>query len=194
MAGLATSSRRHRQEAVDSSAGRAGTALVTGASSGIGAVFARQLAARGYDLILVARREKRLAALATELEQRHPIAVQVVAADLSDPTGIGRVERHIAELAAIDILVNCAGFGAAGTFVEVGLTRQLNMIQVHVVASVRLSRAVIPGMIARGSGAIINVSSLTALMPGAINSTYSATKAYLLSFSESNDTSYMSMV
>lgn len=162
-----------------------GTALITGASSGIGAAYARQLASRGYDLILVARREGRLTALAAELQQRHPIDVEILVADLSNPADLGRVEARIAKLEALHMLINSAGFSVGGKFVEFDLSRQLAMIQLHVVANVRLSRAVLPGMIARGSGVIINVSSLSALMPESVNATYAATKSYLLTFSES---------
>jgi short-subunit dehydrogenase len=161
------------------------TALITGASSGIGAAYARQLASRGYDLILVARREERLKALATELQQRYLIDVEVLVADLSNPTDVGRVQTRIAKLRTLGMLINNAGFGVGGRFAEFDLSRQIAMIQLHIVASIRLSRAVLPGMISRGKGIIINVSSLTALMPESVNATYAATKAYILTFSES---------
>jgi len=161
------------------------TALITGASSGIGAAFARRLAAEGYDLILVARREERLAALAGELGA-HPggVVAQPLAADLSDPAGLERVEKCIAALETVDLLVNGAGFAARGNFVEVDPLRQLEMIQLHVVASVRLARTALPGMIRRGRGGIINVASLAAFIPLPGDATYSATKAYLVSFTQ----------
>ena len=159
------------------------TALITGASSGIGATFARRLAARGHNLILVARREERLRALAAELEQQHRITAEVLVADLSAPDGLERVENRIAELDSLDMLINNAGFGALDKFAEIDVRKALAMIQVHVVAPVRLTRATLPGMIARGRGAIINVSSLAAFFPMRGNTTYCATKAYLNAFS-----------
>ena len=162
----------------------AGTALITGASSGIGAAFARQVASRGYDLILVARRLKRLAALAAEVRQRHGVGVSVVVADLSRPADIERLERQIAEIQRLGLLINNAGFGTVGYFGEIDLAKQLEMIHVHLVANVRLTRAVLPGMISAGRGAIINVSSPAAFIPTPGNATYSGTKAFLSAFSE----------
>lgn len=158
-------------------------ALITGASSGLGAVFAQQLAAQGYDLVLVARREERLAALAAELEERHAVSVQVLVADLSTSDGVERVEERIAGLQTLDLLVNNAGFGFPGKFAETGIARHLDMIHIHVTASVRLCRAALPGMIARRRGRIINVASLSAFIPAG-HVTYTATKAYLVAFSE----------
>jgi short-subunit dehydrogenase len=160
------------------------TAAITGASSGIGAAFARQLAPLGFNLVLVARREDRLSALATELQAHYPIKAEVLAADLADATDIKRVQSHLAELDNLDILINNAGFGAPGSFAEAEPDPQLNMIQVHVIASVHLTRAALPGMIARGQGAIINVSSIAGLVPIPGSATYSSTKAYLVFFSE----------
>jgi short-subunit dehydrogenase len=159
------------------------TALITGASSGIGATFARQLAAQGYDLVLVARRKERLAELAAELEDQHTVSAQILVADLSTADGIEQVANRIAELDSLDILVNNAGFGIVGKFAESDLTRHLDMIHVHVVASVCLCRAALPGMIACRRGNIINVSSISAFIPAG-NVTYTSTKAYLVAFSE----------
>jgi short-subunit dehydrogenase len=161
-----------------------GTAIVTGASSGLGAAFARALAARGHDLLLVARREERLRAVTAELAGRVDVAAEALVADLSREVDLARVEARIAQLDRIDLLVNNAGFGTWGTFAAVELARHLAMIQVHVVASVRLTHAVLPRMLARGRGGIINVSSIGAFLPGPDNVTYGATKAYLLAFSE----------
>jgi short-subunit dehydrogenase len=161
-----------------------GTALITGGSSGIGAAFARQLAAAGYNLILVARREERLATLAHELAERYPISAEVLVADLSKSADIERVETRIGQLQDLDILINNAGFGSTGDFVEVDVATHVDMISVHVVTSVRLSRAALPGMIARRHGAIINVASVAAFLPLPESATYSATKAYLTIFSE----------
>jgi hypothetical protein len=159
-------------------------ALITGASSGIGAAFARRLAADGYDLVLVARREERLAVLADELGARHGVVVQSLAADLSDPTGVGRLERRVQSLDELDLLINNAGFGARGYFAEADLCEQLKMIQLHVLASVRLTRAALPQMIRRDRGGIINVASLAAFIALPGDATYGATKAYLVSFSQ----------
>lgn len=160
------------------------TALITGASSGIGAEFARQLAGRGYDLILVARRQDRLTALADELSGRHGIAAEPLTADLADPAGIAQVAAYIAGLPRLDLLVNNAGFGIGGAFAAADVAGQAEMLNLHMVAPMRLSHAALPGMIARRSGGIINVASLAAFMalPGNIN--YCATKGYLVSFSQ----------
>jgi AhpD family alkylhydroperoxidase len=160
------------------------TALITGASSGIGASYARQLAREGYNLILVARREARLQALAEELARQYHVQAEVLVADLADPADVARVETRIAEIDNLDFLVNNAGFGTAGTFVKNEIASQDAMIRVHVTASVRLTRAALPGMLARHCGAIVNVASFVAFFPVTGSVTYSATKAYLKSFSE----------
>jgi short-subunit dehydrogenase len=159
-------------------------ALITGASSGLGAVFARQLAAQGYDLVLVARREERLAALAAELEQHYPISAELLVADLARPADVARVESRIAEIEGLDVLVNNAGFGTTGRFAEVDPAKTMDMIQVHVTTSVRLCRAALPGMLARRQGALINVASVAAFTPVPGNATYAATKGYLVTFSK----------
>jgi len=161
------------------------TALVTGASSGIGAAFARQLAAQGYQLILVARRKERLATLVSQLKQQYHILAEPLVADLSDAAAVEHVEKRIAELHSLEMLINNAGFGTWDKFAESDLCPQLQMIQVHIIATMRLCRAALPGMIARGSGSIINVSSIGAFLPARRNVTYNATKAYLVFFSES---------
>ncbi len=159
-------------------------ALVTGASSGIGAEFARQLAAAGYDLILVARREARLKALAATLSQEHNVHVEWLTADLATEAGISALAAHIAALPRLDLLVNNAGFGTGGAFAEADVAEQAAMLNLHMMAPMRLSRAALPGMIARRSGGIINVASLAGFMalPGSAN--YCATKAYLATFSQ----------
>ncbi len=159
------------------------TALITGASSGIGAAFARALAAQGFDLILVGRREKRLAVLAAEL--RRSVRADFLVADLSTSDGVERLERSIRQTADLELLVNNAGFGTMGPFADIDLATQLDMLHVHLVATMRLCHAALPGLIARNRGAIINVASIGAFMPGAGNVTYNATKAFLVSFSES---------
>ena len=161
-----------------------GTALITGASSGIGAAFSRRLAASGYDLILVARREERLTALARELEQHYPIQVEVLTADLASREDVESVERRVAQLDNLAFLINSAGFGTSGRFASSDLTKQIQMIEVHVLASVRLSRAALPAMIARQAGTIINLSSVVSFVPVPGNVTYCATKTYLNVFSQ----------
>lgn len=167
--------------------GQRKTALITGASSGIGEAFARALAPRGYDLVLVARREERLADLAGRLRKDHGIEAEALPADLADADQVRRVEERIEELAGLELLVNNAGFGREGKIAEVDLGGQVEMIHVHVVATVRLTGAALRGMVERKRGAVINVSSLAGFMsvPGA--STYCSTKAYLNVFSETVD-------
>ncbi len=160
-----------------------GTALITGASAGLGVEFARQLAERGYDLLITARRVERLQALAAELTARFPIRVDVLQADLADEQGIQRTEEAIRKLNDLTVLVNNAGFGIDGSFVDAPLEKHLSMIQVHINASVRLARAALEVMLPNKRGAIINVASMAAFLP-IRNSTYSATKAYLVNFSE----------
>ncbi|NJN65970.1 MAG: SDR family oxidoreductase [Chloroflexaceae bacterium] len=162
---------------------RPGTALITGASSGIGAAFARRLATERYDLILVARREDRLSDLAARLRQQHGVTVEVLVADLANPADVTRVEQCLAACDTLSLLVNNAGFGTSGYFADIDLQRQLDMIHVHVVASVRLTHTALPGMRNRQRGAIINVSSVAASIPGPEMVTYSATKNYLNTFS-----------
>jgi short-subunit dehydrogenase len=160
-------------------------ALITGASSGMGAEFARQLAARGYDLVLVARRQERLAALGAELQQRHSTSAEVMPADLSKMADIERVAARIVEGGPLNLLVNNAGFGTGGLFARAEIGRQLDMIAVHITAPVRLTRAALPGMIARRRGAVVNVASIVAFMPALrANVSYTASKTYLVRFSE----------
>jgi len=160
------------------------TALVTGASSGIGAAYARRLAASGYDLILVARREARLQALAEEVHREYAVQAEVLAADLSTEAGVARVEARLNGGAAIDFLVNSAGYDVYGNFAEIPIEQILGLIQVQTLAAVRFCRAVLPGMIERRHGAIVNVSSISAFTPKPKDTTYGATKAYLAQFSE----------
>jgi uncharacterized protein len=156
-------------------------ALVTGASSGIGETFARRLAAQGTALVLVARREDRLEALAKELD----VAVEVLPADLADPDDLRRVEERVASIAdPIELLVNNAGFGTTGPFHTLDAAREEEEIRVNVLAVVRLTRAALPGMVERRHGGVINVSSLAAFQPDPGNAVYGGTKAFVLSFSE----------
>ena len=158
-----------------------GLAVVTGASSGIGAAYARRLAAGGYDLLLVARREDRLGELAAEIEGRHGGRVSPVAADISTNVGVDRVLASL-EGREVAFLVNGAGFGTRSRFAETEEAKLLGMVGLHVVATVRLVRGVLPGMVSRGAGSIVNVSSLAAFFTGARYVTYSATKAFINTF------------
>lgn len=159
------------------------TALITGASAGFGAEYARQLAAAGADLVLVARRRDRLEELAAGLREKHGIEVEIVPADLSTAEGLAIVEGRLSASPPLDLLVNNAGFGGRTGFVKGEAADHLNMVRVHVDATVRLTRAALPGMIDRGRGAVINVASVAAFSPfsGAM---YSGTKAFLVMFSE----------
>ncbi len=159
-------------------------ALITGASSGIGAEFARQLAGRGYDLVLHGRRLERLSALATELSAAHGIAAESFSADLAEESGIAAVAEHISRLSRLDILVNNAGFGISGAFSRADVVSQAAMLKVHMFAPMRLAHAALPGMIGRESGGIVNVASLAAFLALPGNANYCATKAYLLAFSQ----------
>jgi hypothetical protein len=161
-----------------------GKALVTGASSGIGEEYARQLARRGYDLLLLARREERLRALAEELGTAYGVTAEVVVADLADLDDVERVVARIESLEDLEILVNNAGFGIAPDFAETDPVRIADMVRVHVLASMRFARAALPGMLARDRGAIVNVSSLIAYFPLGGQALYSSTKADLRAFSE----------
>jgi short-subunit dehydrogenase len=162
----------------------AGTALVTGASAGIGREYCRQLAGRGYDLILVARDAERLRALAAELEQSHRVRVEVLAADLARDEEVERVVTRLAGETALTLLVNNAGFGTAGTRAASDPAEQERMLRLHVLAPMRLTRAALTGMLGRGRGAIVNVSSVASFIHAAGSVNYCATKAYLTTFTE----------
>jgi uncharacterized protein len=161
-----------------------GRALITGASSGIGEVYARRLAAAGFDLTLVARRADRLQALAAELTAAHSISAEVLVADLSRDDDINRVAENLAHSPDLVLLINNAGFGTRGNLIEADTGRQVDMIKVHDIATVVLARAALPGLVERGGGAIINVSSVSAFFPSPGGATYSATKVFLNNFSE----------
>lgn len=159
-------------------------ALVTGASAGIGEAFARRLARDGYDLKLVARRRDRLERLAEGLAKDHGIHAEVEVADLSVHADQERLAAAIAGGPPLDLLVNNAGFGTAGPFAELPPEREVEEVELNVVALVRLTRAALPRMIERRSGGVINLSSLAGFQPMPFNATYGATKAFVLSFTE----------
>ncbi len=159
-------------------------ALITGASSGIGLELARILAARKHDLVLAARSEAKLRLLASEAE-RHGVRTRVITADLSVAgAAASLVERATADGWPIDILVNNAGYGLYGKFVETRLDVELAMIQLNIVALTELTKRLLPAMVSRRSGRILNVASTAAFFPGPLMAVYYATKAYVLSFSE----------
>jgi hypothetical protein len=158
-------------------------ALVTGASSGIGEEFARQLARRGYDLVLVARRKDRLALLATSLSAVHQVAAEALPADLTRDEGVAKVEHRLSA-GDIELVVNNAGIGSVGEFARLPLDREVEQVDLNVRALLRLTHAALRAMIPRESGAIINVASMAAFQPVPYNATYAATKAFVLSFSE----------
>ncbi|MBT6155102.1 MAG: SDR family oxidoreductase [Planctomycetaceae bacterium] len=160
-------------------------ALITGASSGIGAEFARRLAGRGMHLVLVARRETVLAELAEELHTRHGTKCELIVGDLSEPDQAGRVIDRVNELGVtIELLVNNAGYGIVGTVEQVDAERVMSMLRLNVGTLTELTYGILPGMVERGHGAIINVASVAAFQPVAYMPAYSATKAYVLHFSE----------
>jgi hypothetical protein len=165
-----------------------GTALITGTSAGIGAVYARRLAARGYDLVLVARREERLRAMSAELQAAHGIRAEVLKADLTVDADIHRVASR-ASGGDVSLVINNAGIGGYGPFAEVEPALLEQLVRLHIVAPMLATRAALPGMLARGRGSIINVASLLAfsgsLPPNPLphRATYAGAKAFLVHFS-----------
>lgn len=162
-----------------------GTALVTGASTGIGAIYADRLAKRGYDLVLVARNKQRLASLARRLTNETGRKVETVEADLTSPADLQRVEDILRTNAGISLLVNNAGVGAADPLITSDVEKMDDMIRLNVTALTRLTYAAVPGFVARGNGTIINISSIVAIAPEVLNGVYGGTKAFVLAFNHS---------
>ena len=166
------------------------SAFVTGASAGIGMAFARRLAADGYDLVIVARRRARLEELAKQLQAEHPVECEALTADLTNPDELRMVEKRLADDGALEMLINNAGFGGYMPFVTLTPDHAEELIRVHILALTRLTRAALPGMITRGKGTIINVSSRLAFSaslsspPLPRRAVYAASKAYINTFTE----------
>lgn len=162
-----------------------GTALVTGASSGIGAIYAERLARRGYDLVLVARDPQRLQSLSQQLAAQTGRKVEALQADLNVKADMRKVEERLAADKTLTLLVNNAGLGATAPLADSSIDAMDDMIQLNVAALTRLTHAALPGLLARGQGAIINIASIVALAPELLNGVYGGTKAYVLAFTQS---------
>ena len=162
-----------------------GTALVTGASTGIGAIYADRLARRGYDLILVARNRERLDKLANRLTSATGRSIEVVAADLGKKADVRRIEEILRTDSSITMLVNNAGIGGAGPLLVSDVDTMEAMIDLNVTSLTRLTYAIAPAFVARGTGTIVNISSIVAVAPEVLNGVYGGTKAFVLAFSQS---------
>lgn len=169
----------------ETASGKLPIALVTGASAGLGEVFARRLAARGHDLVLVARRRDRLEKLAAECKERHGVSALTLGVDLARPDGPAEVFRRVGE-AKLDVglLINNAGYGTLGPIAESDEAKELGQIDLNVRALVALTRLFLPGMLARRAGAIVQMGSVASFLPIPYMTTYAATKAFVLSFTE----------
>lgn len=161
------------------------TAMITGASTGIGFELAKRFAEGGFDLVLVARSRDKLERLAQDMERRFGVSARVAVKDLSDPAACGELVRELEEAGIeINVLVNNAGIGVYGPFVETDWEREREMIRLNVETLTRLTKAVLPGMVKRREGKILNVASTAAFQPGPLMAVYYASKAYVLSFTE----------
>ncbi|SFD39029.1 hypothetical protein SAMN05216321_11881 [Cupriavidus sp. OV038] len=158
------------------------TAVVTGASSGIGAIYADRLAARGYDLVLVARRADRLAALSEKLSETHGVKVQVLVADLENEADVVKVEAVLANDARVRVLVNNAGFARLRPLAQSSVNDSTSQIALNITSLTRLTHAALPGFLSRNDGVIINIASVLAVHSLPVSSVYSGTKAYVLAF------------
>lgn len=162
-----------------------GTALITGASSGIGATYADRLAKRGFDLLLVARDQARLEALAADLRSKTSVKVEVLRADLTQPADVSTLEQRLRNDASITLLLNNAGVASNSSLAEADLGEVDRLIQLNIVALTHLASAAAAGFIARGRGSVVNVASVVALIPERFNAVYTASKAYVLSLTQS---------
>lgn len=162
-----------------------GIAVVTGASSGIGAVYAERLAARGYDLVLVARSADKLAEVADRIRAKTGRHVDVLPADLADAENLARIEAFLKTTPDVTLLVNNAGLGGALKLVDTDVEQMTSMISLNVTALTRLTYAIVPRFIARGAGTIINIASIVAINPETLNGVYGGTKAFVFAFSQS---------
>ncbi len=162
-----------------------GTALITGASSGIGAVYADRLARQGYDLILVARNIDRLRSAATRLTSATGRSVEIVAADLTKAADLAKVETLLKQDSSITLLVNNAGVGATAPLLNADVDKMQAMIDINVTALTRLTYAAAPGFVARGTGTIVNIASIVGIYPELLNGVYGGSKAFVLAFSQS---------
>jgi short-subunit dehydrogenase len=162
-----------------------GTALVTGASSGIGAIYAERLAARGFDLLLVARDEERLQAAASKLRAEHGVQVEVLKADLTQKDDVLKIEQRLRSDSSISLLLNNAGVAADGLLANSDMEQLEKLIQLNVTTVTRLASAAAASFAKAGRGSIINIASVVALFPERFNATYSASKAYVLSLTQS---------
>ncbi|RXZ33262.1 SDR family oxidoreductase [Oxalobacteraceae bacterium CAVE-383] len=165
--------------------GNKGTALITGASSGIGAVYADRLARRGYDLILVARDHRKLSAVAADLAAKTGRKIDIIAADLGVAADLKTVEQRLRGDAGISMLVNNAGLGATKTLIDSGVEELDALISINVQALTRLTHAAAPALVARGHGSIINIASMVALSPEILNGVYAASKSYVMVLTQS---------
>lgn len=162
-----------------------GTAVITGASSGIGAVYARRLAKRGYDLILVARNLERMNQLAAQISSETDRLVLPIVADLTNGDDLERIEQLLKDDTNISLLVNNAGFGAGAPLLQSDVEQMTTMIELNITALTRLTYAAIPGFVERGGGTLINISSIVAIAPEVLNGVYGGSKAFVLAFSQS---------
>ena len=162
-----------------------GTALITGASNGIGAIYADRLARRGYDLVLVARNRERLEKVAQRVSSETQRKVETIVADLSKPADLARVESNLRADSRITLLVNNAGVAAITPLLSSDVEKIDELIRINILALTRLTYAVVPGFVARGNGAIINIASAVALAPDMLNGVYGASKSFVLAFSQS---------
>lgn len=168
-----------------SNSSKKGVALVTGASSGIGAIYADRLAKRGYDLILVARNEARLKSLSARLTSETGRSVTVLPADLGNKTELAKVEAMLRDDPSITMLVNNAGTASVAPLLNANVEKMEEMIALNVTALTRLTYAAVPAFVARGTGTIINIASIVGISPETLNGVYGATKSYVLAFSHS---------